>query len=642
MNDDIKQSRLEQYDMSPKNTKTTSKKPILKADPQHNSFVYANDRVLEEDKKRRPIGFRQIPKALKKPAFLVFSVFVLLALYIGATMAPKYSIQKISIDLQTNANGQSYYMYKGKPVIVDTITPIESATLTKSAIELSQKNGTQLPKTEFVSEIKTFDGDQKELTYQLKLSRHFGVWSLLPAIVAIALCWLTREPVTSLFSGILVGALLLQQYDVVDAVLLQSMATKSAAGIMLLYLWLLGGLMGIWARTGAAKAFAELMTKHIVKGPRSAKFVAWVLGVIFFQGGTMSTVLVGSTVKPIADKEKISHEELSYVVDSTASPIACLLAFNAWPGYVQAFMLVSGVGFLATETDRIQFFFASIPFSFYAIFAVIGTLLLSFDKAPFLGKQMKEAIKRSRETGQLDADGAKPLSAKELEASDVPPHYKPHVIDFFLPLALLIGVTIGTFILMGSPKVRWGFGLAFMSAAVLALVRGMRLTEVIEGIGEGLKGVVLGSVILILAITIGGIAKQAGGGVYLVDMLGSSIPFFLLPTILMALTVIVAFSTGTSWGTYAVAFPLALPLAWSVAINAGYANPEIYLMICFATVLNGSVMGDQCSPISDTTILSSMCTGCDLMDHVKTQIIPAMYAAGLALICWTISTFIFA
>ena len=284
---------------------------------------------------------------------------------------------------------------------------------------------------------------------------------------------------------------------------------------MLLYLWLLGGLMGIWARTGAAKAFADLMTKHIVKGPRSAKFVAWVLGVIFFQGGTMSTVLVGSTVKPIADKEKISHEELSYIVDSTASPIACLLAFNAWPGYVQAFMLVSGVGFLATEVDRIQFFFASVPFSFYAIFAVLGTLLLSFDKAPFLGKQMKAAIARSRSTGQLDSEHAQPLSAKELESSDVPPHYRPHVIDFFLPLAILIGVTIGTFIVMGSPKVRWGFGLAFISAAVLALLRGMRLTEVIEGIGEGLKGVVLGSVILILAITIGGIAKQTGVAVFI-------------------------------------------------------------------------------------------------------------------------------
>ncbi len=625
-----------------RNKKTQKKKPILKADPQHNSFVYAEERSHEIDKIREPIGARFFLKSLKKPAFIVFTLFTLLALYIGATMAPKQTIQKISIDLQKTEQGQSFYVYKGKQVFVDNVTPITNAQLTKENIANARATGATLPASEFVKETKLINGQPTDLIFQLKLAKHWGIWSLLPAIVAIALCWLTREPVTSLFSGILVGALLLQKYDVIDTVLLQSMATKSAAGIMLLYLWMLGGLMGIWARTGAAKAFAELMTKHIVRGPRSAKFVAWILGVIFFQGGTMSTVLVGSTVKPIADKEKISHEELSYIVDSTASPIACLLAFNAWPGYVQAFMLVSGVGFLATEVDRIQFFFASVPFSFYAIFAVLGTLLLSFDKAPFLGKQMKEAIKRSRETGELDAKNAQPLSAKELEASDVPPHYKPHVIDFFLPLALLIGITIGTFIFMGSPKVRWGFGIAFISAAVLALVRGMRLTEVIEGIGEGLKGVVLGSVILILAITIGGIAKQTGGGVYLVELLGSSIPFYILPAILMGLTVIIAFSTGTSWGTYAVAFPLALPLAWSVAMNAGIANPKAYLMICFATVLNGSVMGDQCSPISDTTILSSMCTGCDLMDHVKTQMIPALYAAGLALICWTFATFIVA
>jgi Na+/H+ antiporter NhaC len=170
----------------------------------------------------------------------------------------------------------------------------------------------------------------------------------------------------------------------------------------------------------------------------------------------------------------------------------------------------------------------------------------------------------------------------------------------------------------------------------------MNLTDLMEGIGDGLKGVVLGSVILILAITIGAIAKEAGGGIYLVEMLGNAIPFYALPAILMALTVVIAFSTGTSWGTYAVAFPLAMPLAWSVAMNAGIQHPKIYLMICFATVLNGSVMGDQCSPISDTTILSSMCTGCDLMDHVKTQIIPAAYAATAALACWTIATFIIA
>src|SRR5690606_17330847 len=158
----------------------------------------------------------------------------------------------------------------------------------------------------------------------------------------------------------------------------------------------------------------DVMTKHFVKGPRSAMVVSWLLGVVFFQGGTVSTVLVGTTVKPIADKKRVSHEELSYIVDSTASPVASLLAFNAWPGYVQAFIFVAGVSFLATESDRIAFFFKAIPFCFYAIFAVAGTFLMSIEKPVFLGKQMKEAIKRARTTGELDAPDARPLSAKEL------------------------------------------------------------------------------------------------------------------------------------------------------------------------------------------------------------------------------------
>lgn len=566
----------------------------------------------------------------------------LVALYIGWFESPRYIVQKTTIDLQQNDQGQQYYMYKKKPTVVDSVVDTARAQLTSDRIRALDGDISSLPESEFVQSTTTINGVEQTIVQKRTLVRHFGMWSLLPALAAIILCWLTREPVTSLFSGIVVGALLLQKYDIVDAVLLNTMATKSAAGILLLYLWLLGGLMGVWSKTGAAKAFAEMMTRHVVRGPRSAKFMAWLLGIIFFQGGTMSTVLVGSTVKPIADKEKISHEELSYIVDSTASPVACLIAFNAWPGYVQAFMVISGVGFLATEADRIQFFFSSVPFSFYAIFAILGTLLLSFDKAPFLSKKMKQAIHRARTTGELDAPGATPLAATELERSDVPDYFRPHVMDFFLPLVLLIGTTIGTFVFMGSPNVRWGFGLAFISAALMALGRGMSLMDLIDGIGNGLKGVVMGSVILILAITIGGIATATGGGVFLVDLLGSSVPFYLLPALLMVLTVVIAFSTGTSWGTYAVAFPLALPLAWSVAQYAGLSNPVLYLSICFATVLNGSVMGDQCSPISDTTVLSAMCTGCDLMDHVKTQLVPALYAAGLALIFWTIATFLVA
>ena len=182
----------------------------------------------------------------------------------------------------------------------------------------------------------------------------------------------------------------------------------------------------------------------------------------------MSTVLVGTTVKPITDKEKISHEEVAYIVDSTASPIASQLAFNAWPGYIQSFIYVAGVSFLATEVDRISFFFRSVPFCFYAIFAVLFTFLLSIDKAPYMGKQLKAAIKRSRTTGQLDRPGSNPLTSKELEKATYPANYKPHVIDFFFPLVVLIGLAIGTFI-MRYPYVRWAFGASVLSAGLLAL-----------------------------------------------------------------------------------------------------------------------------------------------------------------------------
>ena len=151
----------------------------------------------------------------------------------------------------------------------------------------------------------------------------------------------------------------------------------------------------------------------------------------------------------------------------------------------------------------------------------------------------------------------------------------------------------------------------------------------------------MGSVILLLAITIGGISKETGGGIYLVELLGSFIPYWALPVMLQILTIVIAFSTGTSWGTFAVAFPLAMPLAWAVGNANGLAHPELFMTICFAAVMDGSVFGDQCSPISDTTVLSAMCTGCDLMDHVKTQIPQASVAACLAGVCWTLVTLIF-
>ena len=542
-------------------------------------------------------------------------------------------MEEISIDAHTDDTGALYYLFEGEP---SYFYPVPAADSSLDPVRVQESGETPPVKEEFVASQEMRDGQMQTVYYQRIAKAHWGFWSLLPPLVAVLLCWMTREPVSSLLGGIASGALILARYDLTGEVLIPSLATTSSAALLLLYLWLLGGLMGIWSRTGAAQAFAEFITVRFVRGPRTAKLVAWMLGVIFFQGGTVSTVLVGTTVKPIADKERISHEELAYIVDSTASPIASQLAFNAWPGYVQAFIFVGGVSFLATEADRIAFFFASVPFCFYAIFAVLGTFLLSVEKPPFLGKRLAAAMERSRSTGQLDADGAQPLSARELQASNVPEGYTPHVLEFFLPLFTLIGIAIVTFVIFDSPNVQWAFGAALLLAAGMALAKGMSLTTLVSGVHDGLKGVVLGSVILLLAVTIGGISQETGGGIFLVELLGQSIPYFLMPVLLQLMTMVIAFSTGTSWGTYAVAFPLAMPLAWAVATGQELAHPELFMTLCFAAVMDGSVYGDQCSPISDTTVLSSVCTGCDLMDHVKTQIPQASVAAGLAAICWTV------
>ncbi|MFC1520965.1 Na+/H+ antiporter NhaC family protein [Elusimicrobiota bacterium] len=588
----------------------------------------------------------------RSKTFWFFILILGISFYVGRRVPPTWTVEKIAIDVEFDENNAPFYIYKGKRKYIKEIIPYERALLPEMVdaeedtadkpLRCGKGKGKDEKKEEFVFLDEEIEGEIQRVYYQLHAKSHFKFWSLLPALAAVMLCWLTREPVTALLGGVIVGAALLGKYDLTSDVLVSSLMTKSSATVLVLYLWFLGGLMGVWSKTGAAKAFAEFMTKRFVRGPKTAKLAAWMLGVIFFQGGTISTVLVGTTVKPIADKENISHEELAYIVDSTASPIASQLAFNAWPGYVQAFIFVAGVSWLATETQRITFFFKSVPFCFYAIFAVMLTFLLSIDRAPFLGKKLREAIARARKTGKLDAPDAQPLSARELQESHVPRGYKPHVIEFIAPLLTLIGIAIGTFIFKGSPEVLWAFAAALVVAMSLALIKGMSLNDLMTGFGEGLKGVVLGSVILLLAITIGGISKEAGGGIYLVELLGTRIPYWALPVMLQVLTIIIAFSTGTSWGTYAVAFPLAMPLAWAVANANGLAHPEFFMTICFAAVMDGSVYGDQCSPISDTTVLSSMCTGCDLMDHVKTQIPQATVAAILAAICWTAVTFIFA
>jgi Na+/H+ antiporter NhaC len=413
--------------------------------------------------------------------------------------------------------------------------------------------------------------------------------------------------------------------------LFPAIGSKGYAQILLIYLWCLGGLIGIWGKTGGARHFATAVGGRMARGPRSSLGFGWLVGILFHQGGTVSTVLAGTTVKPVADRHRISHEELSYVVDSTASPVATVLPFNAWPAYVST-LVVGTIPLLPDEAASYRFFLSSIPFNFYALFAVAATLLFSLEVLPWVGAGMARARRRARETGALDAPGAQPLLGSADSGAHAAEGYHPSLADFAVPIGVLLGVAILPFVLFDVSWVNEAFLLCVLSAMLLAALRGMSLAAILEGFLEGCRNMTIGAIVLGLAVTLGTVSKELGTATWVVHAIGDTLPRVALPAILMLLCMGIAFSTGTSWGTYAVVFPVAMPLAFAV-------DPDpLYVRLCFGAVLGGAVFGDQCSPISDTTILSSMFTGCDLMDHVKSQIPLALAAAALAGVVATVLT----
>lgn len=477
---------------------------------------------------------------------------------------------------------------------------------------------------------------------------HFGLWSVLPALVAIVLAFWLKEVITALVIGILLGGIISGNINIVSAYLLPSIATSNYALILLVYLWALGGLIGIWTRTAGATHFANWAAQKMVVGRRSAKVFTWFMGLVFHQGGTISTVLTGATVRSIGDKNRVSHEELSYVVDSTASPAAALIPFNVWPFYIGA--IVAGTipmfqtGEAAGDTQAaVAFFFKAIPFNFYAIFAVLLTLLLAWEKLPWVGGRMKAAMKRVKDTGQLDRPGSSPMASNELTELQVPAGYRPGLIDFFGPIGTLLGVAIlpylWFFVIQGdrdfSMLIAEAFVLAVVAGFAIALVKGMPLRTAMEGFIGGCKGVTIGALILALALTLKSVGTSVGTAAFITGAFAEGLPPALLPALFMLLCMVIAFSTGTSFGTYAIVFPIALPLAWTVAPD------PFFITVCFASVVGGSLFGDQCSPISDTTILSSLGTGCDLMDHVYTQLPLALAAAIAAMVIYTAMVFMF-
>ncbi len=463
---------------------------------------------------------------------------------------------------------------------------------------------------------------------------HYAFLSLVPALATLAICFITRNVILALFMGVVLGGLVTMDYNIIKAYLIPSIGSERYALILIVYLWALGGLLGLWNRNGGALHFAMHVAENYVRSRRSAMFFAWLMGVIFHQGGTISTILTGTTVRPVADRENVAHEELAYVVDSTASPVATIIPLNAWPLFVSGLILIPSLAHVVPdEAAAMSLFLGAIPFNFYGWLAVTFTLLFALGKLPIVWGPMRKATRRVLETGELDAPGAKPIVSKELTTVRVVEGYTPALIDFFAPIVVLIGFSLGSWFVADELMIGEAFGLSLVSSVVISITRGMSVRDAFDALVDGIKGVTIGAIILGLAVTLGAVSEALGASAYVIDLTANALAVvpFVLPGLLMIICMIVSFSVGSSWGTYAVVFPIALPLAFAI-------SPEpMFATLAFGAIMGGAVFGDQCSPISDTTILSSLACGSDLMDHVLTQLPIAATAAGISILIYTVT-----
>jgi Na+/H+ antiporter NhaC len=487
----------------------------------------------------------------------------------------------------------------------------------------------------------------------------FGILSLLPPLLAIALAFITKQVILSLFLGIFTGVLMLNNYNpfisflrTLDTYILGSLADSWNAGIIIFTLSI-GGMVGIIGKMGGTKAIAEALSKR-AKDARSAQLATTLMGILVFFDDYANTLIVGPTMRPLSDKMKVSREKLAYIVDSTAAPVAGMAFISTWIGYEIG--LISDVfTSMGVEGNFFMVFIRTIPYAFYNIFTLVLIYNLILQRRDY--GSMYDAEVRARTTGKVLADGAKPMSSLDTEEFADKRDIKLQVSNASIPIVTLVlaaffGLWYNGWVL-GEGSIPWTdirgcFGNADASvvliwaavlgsivAGVLAITRNiMNLGEVFDSWVDGCKSLLITAIILILAWSIGAVVGEVKTAAFLIQVVSDTVPSILLPILVFAISCLVAFSTGTSWGTMAIVVPLAVPLASAYVTVDPTTSPVV--LATLSAVLSGSIFGDHCSPISDTTIMSSMASGSDHIDHVKTQIPYALTGAGFAMISYII------
>ncbi|MGP1594316.1 MAG: Na+/H+ antiporter NhaC family protein [Treponema sp.] len=498
---------------------------------------------------------------------------------------------------------------------------------------------------------------------------HFGLWGIVPPLLTITLALITKDVIVSLFLGILSGTLIVAGgnplFALMNATDLIAQSLNDAWNIRIfLFCALLGGLVGMLSKTGAAGALGQLAAQKI-KTRKSTLFTAWCLGLFIFIDDYFNTLTVGTIMRPITDKQNISRAKLAHIIDSTAAPICISIPVSSWVVTVMS-VVKSSDGFSKLGISEFEFFLKAVPYNMYALLTLCMIMVLILSGRDFGPMKHSERLAREK----------KLLFNEELYGTaggDIPIAYnkRAKAVDMIFPILVLISAALFFF-----PFTTWlkavqsGSSAGILEArhaiplsrafaesdASIALLYAASLTilftylyfisrklltvkDASRAFKDGIASMVPALIILTLAWTIGSVIKAAPaeGGLglakYLAEMVTARyFPLWLLPAAVFVCSALISFSTGTSWGTFTIMIPIVLPIALALAEMQMITGDALLnaALINVGAVLSGAVFGDHASPISDTTILSSTGAGCPHLEHVTTQMPYALFASVCA------------
>jgi Na+/H+ antiporter NhaC len=457
---------------------------------------------------------------------------------------------------------------------------------------------------------------------------HPGWVSLLPPLLAIALAIWTRQVYLSLAAGVWAGATILAGWNPVAGLggaIERTVVVFADAGNtrVILFTMVIGALIATIESSGGVRGFVDWVERRrLVTGPRGARVLAFAVGVVIFIESNITVLVSGAIARPLFDRHRLSREKLAYLIDSTSAPICILIPLNAWGAYILA--LLAGVG----VQDPLGVFAGSIPLNLYAIAAVLLAGVVAVTGLS-LGP-MRRADERTA-GGVLLWENAKPLLDPEVLSPTPTTRIPPRAVNMLLPVVVMVlTMPIGLLVTgggdmragSGSTSVLWAVGAGLAAAWILLLAQRGATVDELTGIGlKGAGGLVPMALVLLLALAIGGVAKDLGTGPYIAGLTAGRVPPWVFVPLTFVIASGIAFSTGTSWGTFAIMIPIVVPAA---------AASGLPLEPFLAAALSGGIFGDHASPISDTTIVASMAAATDHIDHVRTQLPYALLAGGVA------------